>query len=136
LAALETSIVSNFSAQQLIDCSTEYGNQGCNGGNIENSFWYVIDKGITTDTQYPYTGQQQNCSYTEAKKVFQNSECANIKPNSTRALESALVEQPVAVMVSSNSLGFQLYRRGIFSGKCGTVANHGMVLIGYGKMYE
>jgi len=119
-----------------VDCSTDYGNQGCNGGNIENSYWYVIDNGITNEEQYPYTGKQQNCSYTEAKKMYQNSGCAYVKPNSTKALESALVQQPVAVYVSSNSLQFQLYKRGIFTGNCGTTANHGMVLVGYGAINE
>lgn len=53
---------------------------------------------------------------------------------STKALQSALVDQPVAVYVDSSSLAFQLYRRGIFSGKCGINANHAMVLIGYGAL--
>lgn len=127
-----------YSPQQLIDCSSneEYGNKGCTGGEVDNAFWYVIDNGITTEPKYPYTGTQQNCSYTPDMKVFQNSQCAKIKPNSTKALQSALIQQPVAVMVESNSLAFQFYRRGIFNGKCGTTLNHAMVLTGYGALDE
>lgn len=62
----------------------------------------MIDNGITNETQYPYIGKVQPCKYTPAIKVFQNTKCAMVKPNKTRALESALVYQPVAVMVDSN----------------------------------
>lgn len=38
----------SFSEQQLIDCSLSYGNNGCNGGNMENSMCYIAHNGITT----------------------------------------------------------------------------------------
>lgn len=34
-----------YSVQQIIDCSASYGNQGCYSGNMINSFNYVKDKG-------------------------------------------------------------------------------------------
>lgn len=94
----------------------------------------MIDNGITTDEIYPFVAHQQECNYTVAQKVFQNSRCAKVKPNNTKALASSLIQQPTAVVVDSNSLGFQLYRRGIFSGRCGTNVNHAMLLTGYGVL--
>lgn len=38
----------NLSIQQIIDCSSAYGNYGCEGGWYQASFSYVKDKGLAT----------------------------------------------------------------------------------------
>lgn len=64
--------------------------------------------------------------------AYQIRSCADVKANSTQALIEAIYNQPVAVAVEADSSGFQLYRSGVFSGRCGTDLNHGVLATGYG----
>lgn len=118
----------------MVDCSSkaDYGNEGCNGGEMNAAFWYVIDHGITTEDKYPYTAKTQKCYYKDTMKVFQNTGCAEVPANKTKALASAVVKQPVAISVEADTLQFQFYKKGVFTGKCGTDLDHGILLTGYG----
>jgi C1A family cysteine protease len=40
-----------YSVQQLIDCSGSYGNSGCSSGTMVNSYNYILTKGISPHIQ-------------------------------------------------------------------------------------
>ena len=46
----------SLSEQQLMDCSWEYDNYGCNGGKVDRAFDYVTNDGICTESDYSYLG--------------------------------------------------------------------------------
>jgi cathepsin L len=126
--------LTSFSEQQLVDCSTSYGNQGCNGGLMNLSFFYIKDNGITTEEKYPYKGVGSTCKYNAADKAWTVSDCTEVTEDKEESLLAAIAKNPVSVAIQANHLSFQLYKSGVYTGNCGTNLDHGVLAVGYGTL--
>lgn len=123
----------SLSEQQLVDCSGPEGNQGCNGGLMDYAFQYIIDnKGITTESAYPYTASDGTCASKGKPVAATLSGFKDVAQNSEVALETAIVQQPVSVAVEADQSVFQFYSGGVMDSSCGTQLDHGVLAVGYG----
>jgi len=131
---LKNGTLPELSEQQLVDCSTAEGNQGCNGGLMDYAFEYIIkNKGITTEEAYPYTATGPNTCEAAGKPVAATlSGYKDVPVNNEVALETALVTQPVSVAVEADQSVFQFYTGGVMDSACGTQLDHGVLAVGYG----
>ncbi|XP_062229636.1 low-temperature-induced cysteine proteinase-like [Phragmites australis] len=124
----------SLSEQELIDCD-KLQDQGCNGGLMDNAFRFMIKNGgIDTEADYPFTGHDGRCdpNRKNARVVFIDS-YEDVPINNERALQNAVAHQPVSVAIEASGRAFQLYRSGIFDGRCGTSLDHGVTAVGYGS---
>jgi C1A family cysteine protease len=120
----------SFSEQQLVDCSTSQGNQGCNGGLMDYAFTYVQSNGITLESEYPYTAVDGTCSSEGGN--FKIGGYTDVPAGDVDQLAAAVVQQPVSIAVDANN--WQLYSSGVFS-DCDANLDHGVLLVGYTADY-
>lgn len=128
---IKTGQLESLSEQQLVDCSTSFGNQGCNGGMMDNAFEYIIKNGgICSESEYGYTAQDGNC--TSCNPVAKISSYVDVTPNNTMSMMTAVAQQPVSVAVEADGLDWQFYFGGVVTDSCGLNLDHGVLVVGYG----
>eukprot|EP00922_Rhytidocystis_sp_ex-Travisia-forbesii_P043635 GHVS01065099.1.p1 GENE.GHVS01065099.1~~GHVS01065099.1.p1 ORF type:complete len:530 (+),score=96.68 GHVS01065099.1:257-1846(+) len=124
----------DLSEQQLVDCGKPEGNMGCDGGQMDEGFQYVIDnKGICSESDYPYSAVTGKCVASKCTNVLHIQGFKDVPVNNETAMKAALSRYgPLAVGIEADEPGFQFYSHGVFGGKCGNSLDHGVLLIGYG----
>jgi C1A family cysteine protease len=130
----------SFSEQQLVDCSGKQGNQGCNGGLMDQAFQYLTKgtaPGVCTEQQYAYKAVDGTCTeskcaggsqylITAYKDVPQGDETQT-------GLLGAVDQQPVSIAIEADQQVFQFYSGGVLTDpSCGTQLDHGVLVVGWG----
>jgi len=126
----------SLSEQNLVDCSGSYGNQGCNGGLMDNAFRYIqANHGLDTEASYPYTGRQGTCHFSSANVGATITGYKDVSRGSESALATALNTQPVSVAIDASHNSFQLYKSGVYyEAACSASRlDHGVLAVGYGS---
>jgi KDEL-tailed cysteine endopeptidase len=121
----------SFSEQQLVDCSTSYGNHGCGGGLMDNAFRYIKDNGIVKESDYPYTARDGSCKASGKTPAGHVTGYNDVPQNNCQSLEDFVAAGPTSVAIAANRI--MSYKSGVFDDpNCGTQLNHGVTAVGYG----
>ncbi|CAL1298998.1 unnamed protein product [Larinioides sclopetarius] len=126
----------SLSEQNLVDCVSDLENEGCNGGDVNAAFEYVIKNGgIDTESSYPYTATQGECEFnpdTVAAKVTGYVELPSGDENALK--ETVASVGPVSVAIDAGHSSFTSYKSGIYyEPNCSSKQfDHAVVVVGYG----
>jgi hypothetical protein len=124
-----------LSVQQLVDCSGQSGDSGCDGGLMDNAFNYVqnVSLGVDTDTSYPYTAKTGQCMFNEANIAGTCSGHFDVARNDENALQVAVTGRVVSAAINSDFTDFHFYKGGIYDNpNCPTDdPDHGVAIVGF-----
>jgi cathepsin L len=125
----------SLSEQNLMDCSTSQGNQGCDGGLMTQAMTYIISNGgIDTEASYPYTAQDGTCNYNAANSGATLKSFVNVVSGNEADLQAKVALGPTSVAIDASQNSFQFYSSGVYNEPaCSTSQlDHGVLAVGWG----
>jgi cathepsin L len=132
---ITTQKLNALSEQNLVDCSTSEGNQGCDGGLMTQAMDYIISNGgIDTESSYPYTAEDGTCSYSASNSGATLKSYVNVNQGDENDLQAKTYTGPTSVAIDASQSSFQFYSSGVYyEPDCSsTQLDHGVLSIGWG----
>ncbi|CAH1174073.1 unnamed protein product [Phaedon cochleariae] len=132
-AAIKSGSQIPLSVQQLIDCSTSYGNHGCNGGLTISGFKYIQYNGLESEADYPFRGVDTTCKANGyGRSVVKLTGYKQVEASELSLKEAVGTIGPISITVYATL--WKSYGGGIFNNELclGDTLNHGVTAVGYG----
>jgi C1A family cysteine protease len=119
----------DLSAQQIVDCCSAGGSNGCNGGWPDQCLNWAMSEDIATWDSYTYIVRKEACKTSFTTGLPKDS--CNYKgiTGGESVTESALAHNPVSICLDATPL--QSYRSGVISGSTCTHSqvDHAVLLV-------
>jgi len=125
----------SLSEQNLVDCSGAEGNEGCDGGLMTSAMDYIIsNKGIDTETSYPYHATDGTCVYIAANSGATLKSYVNVNSGDENDLQNKVYTGPTSVAIDASNPSFQMYSSGVYDEpNCSSESlDHGVLAVGWG----
>ncbi|OMO61091.1 hypothetical protein COLO4_33561 [Corchorus olitorius] len=115
ITKLKTGNLISLSEQELVDCDVDGEDEGCEGGLMDDAFDFIQNnKGLTSEANYPYTGQDGTCNTNkESNHAATINGHEDVPANSEATLLKAVANQHVSVAIDASGSEFQSYSGGI-----------------------
>jgi cathepsin L len=133
---ISTGTLVSLSEQNLVDCSTSQGNQGCNGGLMTDAMTYIIQNGgIDTEASYAYTAEDGTCHYSASDSGATLKSYTNVQAGSESDLQAKVTMGPTSVAIDASQSSFQFYTSGVYyEPNCSSQnLDHGVLAVGWGE---
>lgn len=137
---LRNKSLKSLSAQNVMDCSKSYGNEGCRGGFIRQAYRYVqYNGGINSEESYPYKGVDgTTCNFNKSKIAATVRGYVNLPRGDEATLKEAVANVgPLVVVIDNNRESLQFYKNGVYNDpECHSeveYGRHAVLCVGYGS---
>ncbi|ELK30192.1 Cathepsin L1 [Myotis davidii] len=101
------------------------GNEGCNGGLMDNAFQYVTSKsigGLDSQESCPYNAKVGPCRYRSEDSVANDTGFMDIPEQESALTKAVATVGPISGAIDASHLSFRFYEDGIY---------HGILVVGY-----
>lgn len=128
-----------LSPQALVDCSWGFGNNGCDGGEAERAFGWILQQGgIPSEASYGvYEMADGLCHNMNADVGARIASYVNVTSGDLDAVADALFNNgPLSIAIDAGHMSFVFYSSGVYyEPACGNTPDdldHAVLAIGYG----
>ncbi|CAG2112510.1 unnamed protein product, partial [Medioppia subpectinata] len=129
----------DLSEQQIVDCSGagKYRNNGCEYGFIDDTYQYVMDRGVATEADYPYAETKSVCDDEKRANHTYIARYEHISHPSINQMKDIIYRRgPVIALINNDGLDFLFYDHGIIKTPNKSAKrvklNHASVIVGWG----
>lgn len=100
--AIKSSEFRYVSSNQIMDCTWDRGNNGCQGGLVDQALLSYMNKSvkITSEDNYPYIGVSGYCDLNRSDVIGRVTKCYSIEKSTKAVKEALMTKGPLSIAIN------------------------------------